>query len=440
MSRSWQTIRRLAIAANRVPVVGRINRIPYHLAVRSVTALCARYPEVASLHVTGSFARNDWTPGLSDIDFSVLIRTGLDPQAEFKALQDLWREYRRRVRWFPMLGELEILPEDHAETFSRHGFTGHEMRHWRRLYGSHLPFAPATVPVERLRTERLRHVLRFYRYHFPRQSRRGTAETWLRLNRKIHRALDAPETALSRDANAAAFMAPSLAAITSYRPGAPATSATAQPVRLLQTDINQVERRPLPPAMAGVAADVIGVAAGPWDLDHPYVLLVDDLPLARVQDVMTAAASAFDEPIVLTLRAFTGFVHLVDPFLYFNLLRTRVVWGEADPIPQVEAPSRNLVEAAVWRSASDTYIYPFTESLEPLTPEAFRDLYLGWILRMLRYLEDGVIDLDFPTLEAYFAGTGRPCSSLPQSAEKRFALCRRAAVDIERLVSAAQSM
>ena len=339
-----------------------------------------------------------------------------------------------------MLGELEILPEDQAETFSRHGFTGHEMRHWRRLYGSPLPFAPATVSPERLRTERLRHVLRFYRYHFPRQSRRGAAETWLRLYRKIHRALDASETSLSRDATAAEFMAPSLAAISSYRTGSPAIGTAAPPVRPLQTDTNHVARRPLPPAMAGVAADLLGVAAGPWDLDHPYVMLADDLPLARVQDVMTAAALAFDEPIVFTRRAFTDFVHLVDPFLYFNLLRSRVVWGDDDPIPEVEAPSRDLVDAALRRSASDTYIFPFTESLEPLAPDAFRDLYLGWILRTLRYLEDGEVDLDFPTLEAYFGGTGRTCSSLPLSGEERFALCRRAAINIERLVAAAQSM
>ncbi len=440
MSRPWQVARRIAIAANRWPALGRLNRIPYYLAVRSVTALCRRHPEIASLHVTGSFARNDWTPGLSDIDFSVLIRTGLDPHAEFEALQGLWREYRQRVRWFPMLGELEILPEDQAETFSRHGFTGHEMRHWRRLCGSPLPFALAAVPPDQLRVERLRHALRFYRYHFPHQSRRGTTETWRRLHRKIHRALDAPETPLSRDASAAGFMAQSLAAITSYRTGVPSTGARAPSARLLQKDLNQLERRLLPPEMAGVATGVVGVAAGPWDLDHPYVLLTDGLPLARVQDIMTAAALAFDEPIVLTLRAFTDFVHLVDPFLYFNLLRSRVVWGNTDPLPQVEPPNRDLVDAALRRSASDTYIYPFTESLEPLTPEAFRDLYLGWILRMLRYLEDGVIDLDFPTLESYFADTERPCSSLSRSGEGRFALCRRAAIDIERLVSAAQSI
>jgi len=440
MSHWRQTLRRLALAANHVPVAGRLNRVPYHLAVQSVTALCARYPEVASLHVTGSFAKNEWTPGLSDIDFSVLIRQGLTPASEFAAVQRLRDEYRQRVRWFPMLGELEILPENQAETFSKHGFTGFEMRHWRRLCGAALPFAPASPSLGRLQTERLRHVLRFYRYHFPQQSRHGSAETWLRLNRKIHRALDTPAPLLPKDAGAIAFMSTSLAAITACKVDAPATGVTTAPAQLLQTDINQVERRPLPHVMVDVTADVLGVTAGPWEVEHPYVLLNDDLPLARMEQVMTAASRAFEAPVVLTVRAFTNFVQLVDPLLYFNLLRRRVIWGGPDLLSHIEPPSRRQVDVALRRSASDTYTHPFGESLAPLSAEAFRDLFLGWTLRILRYLEDGVIDLDFPSLEAYFASTGRPCTSLPLSGEERFALCRRAAIDIERQVAAAHSM
>lgn len=434
-----QTLRRLAVRAARWPVVGALTRAPYWLAARSVTAMCRRYPQVACLHATGSYARNDWTPGLSDIDCSALLRNGASLEAEFAFLEMFWAEYRKRVRWFPMLGELEIMALDHAATFSRNGYTGYAMRDWRLLTGEPLPFVPEAWGAEPLRAESLRHALRFYRHHFPQQSRGGSAETRLRLYRKVHKALGTPDAELADGTSRVDFMAETLALMDRYGSAMPVPTA-GEPVPVEQSDRDQVDQRPLPEALAEVAGDLAGIVGANWDEGSPYVVLRDGLDGDRTRAAMAAAAAAFAVPVVMTQGTFQAFLDLVDPFLYYVYVRSRIVWGEADPLLLLRAPGKAVVDRAIQRAASDIYIFPFMESLEPLSEVDFRNLYLGWILRMQRYLEDGVIDLDFDTLEAYFARTGRPVPELPASGAGRFALCRQAGIAIERMVAGAQSM
>ena len=440
MSSRLAGIRKLVLATNRWPLFATLNRIPYYLAVRSVTALCGQFPEIASLHVKGSFAHQHWTAGLSDIDLFVVVRSGLDMAAEFALLVELRREYKRRLWWFPMLGELEIVLEDHLATFSRNGFAGYDMRYWRLLHGARLPFAHETFDDQRLRVERMRHALRFFRHHFPQQSRSGSPETRQRLNQKVCRVLEVMDVTPVDWCSPVDFMAQALNVISEYQTGAQSGQPVDPAAIILQKDLNKLDRRDFPTELKGVMHYVEGIVGIFWDAASPFIVLRDGLEHEDIVAVMSAATTVFDKPVVMNLGTFQAYLHWVEPLLYFGLLRSRILWGQGDPLAFIEPPSRETLTAATHRSASDAYIFSFSDSLlESVEHEKFRSMLLGWLVRMLRYLEEGIIDLDYSTLEEYLAHKGIGFAQASDSWCECFSLCRTVVYELERLVAADQS-
>jgi len=423
-------LRRLVLALNQVPVLGRLTRIPYHVAAYAVAALARLTPEVSALYVKGTFARNCWTPGTSDIDLTLVLREGLSPEAEFAAASRFLQKFQSLTWLFPMLGEVQILRETYLRSAQRFGLDGYEMRFWRPLAGG-VPTGFEPWQPERLHAERLRYALRFYRHHFPHRSRSrltGAVTTCQRLHRKIRRVLEAPPVSAVPDA--IALMAQTLALIDST-PWAPGPSDPPHDL-MVQKDLSPPDRRTLPASLEPVRHHLHGIVGIDWDSRNPYVVAHSGLPAAVLGQIMSAAALAFDEPIVLTRSTFESFLHLADPLLFFGLWRARILWGEGDPLTEIAAPGRETTRLAVCRSISDFYLFPFDPALATMTEERFRSLLVGWVLRGLRFLEDGYVDLDYHTAEAYFARTGRDIRYLPETWEPRFVLCRRFADDLQR--------
>ena len=127
--------RTLVVATNPIPPFNRINRMPYAAALRQVTRLVARCPEVASLYLRHGLTRSDWEPGLSDIDLTVVLRAGLESREEFAFLHWIAEAYARLRRRFPMLGELDILIEPCCSAWTRCGQRGAEAGDWSLLCG-----------------------------------------------------------------------------------------------------------------------------------------------------------------------------------------------------------------------------------------------------------------------------------------------------------------
>lgn len=440
-----QTLRRLVLATNRWPLLSRLYRIPYHLAVRAVVALARRSPLVLSLHVKGSFAAHRWTPGLSDIDFTILVRDDGTPDEEFALLVDFRLAYARLVQRYPMLGELEIMTASQAQSSASHSFASYEMRTWRCLYGPALSIGREPWDAPRLHAERLRDALRFYRHHFPRQLRAPHGETAQRLHRKLCRTLESPEPMLTAQLPTMERVARCLLLIDCYPVSPDAASPrlacpSAVPgdglLDIREPGTREPDRRALPPELRAFAGQLLGVAGAEWDAANPFVIVRDLIPAQDLAALIAAAAAAFDAPIVVTPAVFRAYLHLAEPMLYFALRQHRILWGEGDPLAAVDAPTHEVIWLSIRRSANDIYRFPYQDTLGALSPEAFRGLALGWLFRTLRFAEEGVVDLQYHTLEAYFADRGFALSPLPETWRGRFLLCRQLAREIERRLAA----
>jgi len=86
-------------------------RLPYRLAISAFIAAFRRRPEIEAICVRNGFARGDWRPGLSDIDFIVVVRRGMTAEHEFAFLQAFWRTHARLKAVFPMISETVVTDE-----------------------------------------------------------------------------------------------------------------------------------------------------------------------------------------------------------------------------------------------------------------------------------------------------------------------------------------
>jgi hypothetical protein len=95
--------------------------------------------------------------------------------------------------------------------------------------------------------------------------------------------------------------------------------------------------------------------------------------------------------------------------------------------------------------AVDMFRQPYSASLLTSTDEAFRNLLFGWLLRTLRYLEDGIVEFDVDKLRSYFEREHpeyrQAAGSLasPGSPRARFALVKLVVGDLSRQLTCRRS-
>lgn len=134
--RRTEMVRTLVLKTNPYFPFRVINRWPYTVALRAVCRAVAKHPEVRSLYLRHGLAAGVWTPGLSDIDLSVILKSGLDPGSDFRVVHAIRTRYRSLKKWFPMLGELEILEEDDLLPWLRATSETPQPRNWTLLHGT----------------------------------------------------------------------------------------------------------------------------------------------------------------------------------------------------------------------------------------------------------------------------------------------------------------
>ncbi len=113
----------------------RLNRIAYSFAINKAVSTVAESRLIQSIYLRHGLTRDDWVPGLSDIDFTVGLKEGLCDEESFDTIRDFVGQYRARKKWLPMLGEVEVLCDPDCNVWTRHTIRGAEVADWILLYG-----------------------------------------------------------------------------------------------------------------------------------------------------------------------------------------------------------------------------------------------------------------------------------------------------------------
>jgi len=151
-------VRTAVLATNPHWPFSVVNKYPYYLAIKFFTRLCSSHAPVKAVYLRSGLVERAWVPAVSDIDFTVAIDADLFPTDEFSFLQSFWRQISSLKKVFPMIGEVEVLPDKQIRSWTQLGFPGHMAHHWHLLYGNALPKS-GSVATERFARDCLNYTL-----------------------------------------------------------------------------------------------------------------------------------------------------------------------------------------------------------------------------------------------------------------------------------------
>jgi hypothetical protein len=128
-------LRTFVLRTNGIWPLSACNRLPYSTAVRLFVNAVRGRREIASVYLRHGMTGNAWIPGLSDIDWTVILERGLEEADERDFLEWFWSTYDRLRRYFPMLGEVVILDEGEFRLWQIYSSTTSQGWSWMLLHG-----------------------------------------------------------------------------------------------------------------------------------------------------------------------------------------------------------------------------------------------------------------------------------------------------------------
>lgn len=319
--RDW--LRAFVLRTNGTWPFRACNRLPYFAAVRLlVNAACER-PEIESVYVSHGMAGSDWTPGMSDIDLTVILTRGLAAEEECDFLEWFWGTYDRLKRYFPMLGEVVILDEGEFQLWQIYSSTTAQGRNWMLVHGRETA-GKVSVGEKMWRARALNSALWVYLESLlPCLSRPDSylrQQDLARRARKISRYL---EPVIARDSG------PPLVAFRDF------AEIVAHTVKLLEAGVRAVT------SVTGAQVQGSGDGiCGVISTHNGLVLTVLEggLDPSVIGSILRARGKAAPAPIPYCVFAYM--IRQYNPFLHAKLAAGRTVISGRDPFEGVDPPDK----------------------------------------------------------------------------------------------------
>ena len=136
MSKIRNLLQQFVVRTNSIPILRKRYVRFYQQAIKSVVRACQEFPQIETLYLRHSLTSEDWIPGLSDIDFSLIIKE-VSTAEEITFLNSFWSKYAKLKFHFPFLGEVEISTRDELNNWLKFGGLRALRAHktWQNLYG-----------------------------------------------------------------------------------------------------------------------------------------------------------------------------------------------------------------------------------------------------------------------------------------------------------------
>lgn len=377
-------IRLAVVKTNPVWPFSKINRQPYYYTLRQVAHFCEEYPEIRSVYARHSLAGNDWEPGLSDIDLTVLTEDFSTYEEEFRFLKAFWGALRELQRRLPIPFEINMLPANYLDAWTRFSIRGYEARNWKLLAGKDVERNGYDANTQPVLHDALNFAFINYTYHFlPRfYNRKFQSAIALRELQRIaskilrygyqYQDMDysrARESlyAASKNRMLATLLYQLEAALTSPAfEKHPLPHAADREFAILYSDnaptmSNAVTDREL---WNDIKPDLKFVFQGG---DSTYIVLRNGLTVDEIEKIVEKISrSAFAEkqqPLIFTSAMLPFIFRVKIPAAYANLRWSReIIWGE-DPLENQLSPAAEVVAESYLRKLELALTLPQGEYL-----------------------------------------------------------------------------
>jgi hypothetical protein len=413
--KSRDILRTAVMGSNPYWPFSRLNKMPYAVAVKAFVQLCKGFPEIKCAYLRAGLAEGNLIPALSDIDLTVIVHGKLALNQEFTFLRTFWRRYGLLKRFFPMIGEVDVLTDRQLKTWTQFGLRGYEAPHWKLLYGTEVLRTGYSENGRRLIKDCLNDALSFYRGYFrekfsaQEQCSYLTAQDLRRITAKIFRCLrsinpsrPAKSELLATKSNSLEILYQILrglergighfesGAVSSPRDAGVCKLESSNPVFRGDKRANVAELSRLNGAIVSVLRNYHG---------RILVVLKSGLNRAELKNCMEALQRVFplDRPIVLTGSLFTYMLCHYDPFEYGHLMRFREVLFGKDLVPEIQPPCQESILEYLLGQVPNILTFPrsravFSSNFSAtsfLMEHSVRLVERALILKL--YLEKGVV-------------------------------------------------
>lgn len=412
-------IRTAVLRTNTRWPFSQLNKTPYYIAIRAFVGLCRKFPQIRSVYLRHGIVEGNWVPAISDIDITLIIDSKLSIDDEFSFLNRFWGNYEGMKKLFPMLGEVEILNEEHIRSWSKFGIQGYESNKWRLVCGKETVKSNYIPYPGRLARDYLDYALTYYLGYFLRKFKQEepaylVSQDLKRLTSKILRYISCIGSDATNSQNAAGrlddksdmlncALAELEKGLSFIIPSDNEADTRKKDIELL-TDVDcsnneHFENQPFD--LKTLTSQNKAIASIILDY-HKRVFIVlkdglDDLTMKSCIDTIRCVFSQEDKmPMIATSRLFKYILRSYNPFEYSSLMRYRTVVYGRDLLSDIRPPEKHIFVRKIVEQT--TNILTFPQSYKLILPPS-TDWFLARELEstverffsLKLYLEKGVI-------------------------------------------------
>ena len=414
-------VRTAVIKTNPCWPFSSLNRMPYYLAIQVFVQLCKRFREIKSVYLRHGLTEENWIPALSDIDLAVIIESKLKIEEEFSFLNAFWNHHDRMKKLFPMLGEIEILNDEHIKSWTQFDIPGYKSMSWKLLYGTETAKSQFPANRQRLTVDSFNYALRFYlgyfldRFDAKEDSCYLASQDLKRLVLKILKSLNYMNGEDSKKQIVVGGLDDTTDMLVRVLTG------LEEGVRFITRNYNNdADSKSSDKAWLGdidshnnVVFENRGFDIGalaPWDkaiqsiiLNYDkrvFVVLKDELDASALKGCIAAIRPVFAQertmPVIASSHLFKYMLRYYDPFEYTRLVTYRIVAYGQDVVSEMPPPDKESFISYLVRQTQTVLTFPQCHTfISPPSPNWFSGRELEWNLNkslfLKLYLEKRVI-------------------------------------------------
>lgn len=396
-------IRTLVLKTNAVWPFSFLNRMPYYLGVRAFVQVCKDFPQIQNAYLRHGLLGSDWVPGISDIDLTVLFESGRTSEEEFNFATSFWRRVGHLKRFFPMLGEIEVIDSKQMSSWTRFTIRGKESDSWKPL------LRMGNLPVNYMATgeedfvNSFNYALFYYFNFFLKrfltvEMNPVTIAQLQRISQRVTRCANM-DAGFEKMKNPSAM----LCALITLLDKRLETFVT-PPGASIQTQRGPARRIPLR------ESESLAAALRPFDslIQSIYlgeyrstVVLSGSMNPRELEDCMEVLKGQLGQSTslhVVTFRMFDYLLRYYDPFFYAHLMQNRALAFGSDVFEQIAAPTMGAFIRRLLDQTVTILTFPTSQAFVTCDDPAWYgglevDSWMERCLRLKLFLEHGLIPL-----------------------------------------------